>query len=347
MREADLCSPSVARRLTPRAFVKLASEHKIGGAWMVYGSDEYVKTETVRMAARAFTQGGLPQLSITHLVGPETDPQEILAAALAVPMLSPRSAVIVHDLHRLASAHKAKLPERLDFVPDSCTLIFVGPEEPDRRTKLYQWFADTSRDVACDPLSPAQAESFARRHFEAQGATADPVAVARLLALAGPDAGRLARETEKLSLYAGAQVTAADVDVVAGESVGCTIEDLMQRLLAGDAPGALAHARALRRAGMDAGALLGKLCGHFFDLRRVASAATKQSGALAGALRMPRWRALELLEWSKLASRHTLGPALEHLARAESLVRSGRADTDMVCDQTILALAPARKTPAS
>lgn len=327
------------RRLSPRAFVQSASEHKTGGAWLVYGPDEYVKTETVRMAARAFTDGNDPQLCITHLVGAQTDHQEILEAALAVPMLSARSAVIVHDLNRLPSAHKAKLPARLDFVPDNCMLLCVGPDEPDRRTKLYQWFADTARDVACDPLPPDKAEGFAKRKLEELGTAVDEDALARLLVLTGPDAGRLAREAEKLSLYAGARVTVADVDVVAGEGVGCTTEDLVVSLLKGDSALALAQSRALRRAGVEPGILMGRLCGHFFDLRRVLSAASKQSWQLASTLRMPKRRAEELLAWLKSARPAGIALAIEHLARAESLLRSGRADSDLVCDQAILAVA--------
>jgi len=319
--------------------VKSASEHKTGGAWLVYGFDEYVKAETVRMAARAFTEGADSRFAITHLIGGQTDHQEILDSALAVPMLSERSAVIVHDLHKLASAHKAKLPAKLDFVPDNCMLICVGPEEPDKRTKLYQWFTDTARDVACDPLSPGQAETFAKRRLEELGTVVEPEALSRLLALAGTDTGTLARETEKLALYAGARVTATDVGVVAGENVGCTTEDLMASLLRGNAAEALAQSRALRHAGLESGSLIGRLCGHFFDLRRASTVASGQSWQLASALRVPRRRAEELLLWLKGARPAGIALALDHLARAESLSRSGRADSDLVCDQAVLAVA--------
>lgn len=338
--EADLCLPSVAaRRLSPRAFVKSASEHKTGGAWLVFGLDDYVKTETVRQAARAFTQGSPSQLAITHLVGSQTDVQEILDSALAVPMLSPRSAVIVHDLHKLASAHKAKLPSRLDLVPDTCLLLFVGPDEPDRRTKLYQWFADTSREVQCDPLTSGQAELFAKRKLEELGTKFDDAAITRLLSRAGSDAGTLVRETEKLSLFAGERITAADVDVVSGLTVGCTPEELLTSLLAGDSALALSRSRTLRLAGMEAGSLLGRLGGHFFDLRRAALAGSRQSWQLASSLRVSKRRAEELSAWLGTVRPAALVTALEHLARAESLVRSGRADSDLVCDQTMLALA--------
>jgi DNA polymerase III delta subunit len=254
-------------------------------------------------------------------------------------MLSPRSAVIVHDLHKLAAAHKARLTGCLGAIPKSCMLLCVGPEEPDRRTKLYQWFTESGRDVACDPLSPSQAETFARRRLEELGTTADAGALARLLSVAGADAGTLARETEKLSLYAGAAVTAHDVDVVAGLAVGCTAEDLMVSLLSGRPAEALAQSRTLRRAGLEAGSLIGRLCGHFFDLRRAAAFGSRQHWQLAGALRVSRRRAEELLAWLGDTRPALVDRALEHLARAEALARSGRADADLVADQVVLATA--------
>jgi DNA polymerase III delta subunit len=321
--------------------VKSASEQRAGGAWLVYGFDEYVKTETVRMAARAFIAGADPRLAITHLVGAQTDSQEILQAAQSVPMLATHSAVIVHDLHRLAPAHKSRLTGHLASIPDTCLLICVGPEEPDRRTKLYAWFVESGRDIACDPLSPAQAEAFARRRLEELGASADAEALSRLLTLSGPDAGTIARETEKLSLYAGSQVTAHDVDVVSGLSAGYTPEDLVASLVAGRVPEAMARSRLLRRTGFDSGALIGRLCGHFFDIRRAVACGFRQSWQMAGALRVSRSRAEELQAWLKSAGANRIDLALEVLARAEALTRSGRADADLVCDQAVLAVAQA------
>ena len=336
-------------RLTPRAFVKSRSEQRAGGAWLVYGFDEYVKTETVRLAARAFIGEGDLRFAVTHLVGGQTDAQEILQSAQSVPMLGQRNVVIVHEVHKLAPAHKARLAEGLSSVADTCLLICHGPAEPDKRTKLYQWFMEAGRDVACEPLTAAGAETFARRRLEEQGSIADLATLGRLLALTGPDAGVIARETEKLSLYSGARVTTADVDVVAGLSVGSTPEDLMANLISGLLPQSLALLRKIRQSGWDSGEVVSRISGHFFDLKRAATARTRQTWQLAGALRVSKSKAEELLAWLKNCREEQIDTALQQAALADRLVRSGKADSDLVCDQMVLATARAfasRTTPS-
>jgi DNA polymerase-3 subunit delta len=334
-------------RLTPRAFVKSRSDKQAGGAWLVYGSDEYVKTETVRLAARAFIGQGDLRFAVTHLVGGQTDAQEILQSAQSVPMLGQRNVVIVHEVHKLAPAHKTRLADGLSSVADTCLLICHGPAEPDKRTRLYQWFMESGRDVACDPLTATGAETFARRRLEEQGSTADAAALGRLLALTGPDAGVIARETEKLSLYAGATVTTADVDVVAGLSVGSTLEDLVASLLSGSLPPSLALLRKIRQSGWDGSEVVSRISGHLFDLKRAAAAKSRQTWQLAGALRVSKGKAEELLAWLAHCREQQIDVALQHAALADRLVRSGKADADSVCDQMVLATARAFSSGAT
>lgn len=327
-----------AKHLSPKAFVSHASGPK-GGAWLVYGVDEYIKTETARLATRAFIGASDPRFAVTHLVGGQTDADEIMERARVVPMLGEKSAVVVHELHKLAPTHKTRLATLLESVPDSCLLICQGPAEPDRRTRIYQWFMEAGRDVACDPLTPAQAEAFARRRLEEHGASASADVLARLLSRTGQDAGMIARETEKLALFCEGVVTSEAVDIVAGLAAGCTPEDLVKSLVQGRMPESLAQARRMREAGMDAISLVGKLSGHLFDLRRAAGSRARQSGPLSGALRVSRLRAEELLSWLSNGPAEHFERALQDVAQADRLMRSGTADADLVCDQLILSLA--------
>jgi DNA polymerase-3 subunit delta len=259
-------------------------------------------------------------------------------------MLGTRIAVVVHDAHRLAPAHKAKLPEAVAGVADPALLLFVGPDEPDRRTRFYKWFFDQAQAVACEPLTAKQAEAFAQRRCEETGKRISGPALARLLGYSGNDAGTIARETEKLALFVGArsEIEAPDVDTVAGQSVDISPEALVDLILQRQKPKALRAARRLMVAGMDPVALTGRLAMQFFDLRRASLSDVRHPGQLAGQLRLPMTRARQLTEWLRLTDADAIDRALAHLADAEALARSGRADVPAVVDGLILSLCATR-----
>jgi DNA polymerase-3 subunit delta len=331
--------------LTPRAFIKAAAQKTFGGTFLLYGHDEYIKKETMRLAIRAYLGDGQTEFGVTHLVAGQTDAQEILACADSVPMLGTRAVVVVHDIQKLAVAHKTRLTKSWDQLSSSNLLILAGPAEPDLRTKFYKWFIDAGQYIACEPLSPPQAETFARKRMAEHESSISDRALAHLLTLTGPEAGVIAREAEKLALYVGKgnNVDVEAVDTVAGHSAGCTAEDLVSALLEGDRSRSLNISRRLQESGMDSTSVIGRLAMHFYDLQRAAHAGTTQSWRLASALRLPRSRAEQLSHWLRGASGNRIESALEHLARADRLVRSGQTDPSAVCDQLVLTLAGAAK----
>lgn len=329
------------RALTPRAFIKAAEGTSFGGAYLLHGHDEYIKVETQRLAISAHVPASHRNLAVTHLIAGQTDAAQILQSAQALPMLGSQTAVIVHDAHRLASAHKSKLRESLDSVVHPTLLLFMGPAQPDKRTKFYGWFFDRGAAIACEPLSGSQAEKFARRRLDLAGKTITDSALARLLSRTGFDAGIISREAEKLELFVGAatEVGLQDVDVVTGDSSGCTPEDLISAILMANRPVALKLSRDLLAAGSDAAAIIGRLSMHFFDLKRALVSGENNPWQLARALRLPTSRAEELCRWRDQLQRGQLTFVIRQLALADGLVRSGRSEGSYVLDQLVLALA--------
>lgn len=308
---------------------------------MVYGHDEYIKSETVRKAVGAHVPKEEKAFSVSHLIAGQTDASEILAAAQAVPLLGTRTAVIVHDAHRLAAVHKSRLTDAMDRIGHPSLLVFVGPEELDKRTKFYKWFADAGHHVLCEPLTEAQAEQFAAKQLADSGKKAGPGTLARLLSHTGPDAGILAQEAEKLALFVGdrEEIQIADVDTVAGHARGYDVEAWIGAQLEGNSRRALMIGRGLIAAGEDATVLVGRLATHYFDLYRATLSSERNPWKLAGALRVPAARAEQLSEWRKIVNQQRLGAALEYVADADALAKSGRADPVAVVDSLSLALA--------
>lgn len=329
------------RALIPRTFIKRAGEKKAGGAYILYGPETYIKSETARLAVEAHVPASERTYSVTHLVAGQTDASEILAAAQAIPLLGNRTAVVVHDAHRLAAAHKTKLTPALEKIASPTLLILIGPDELDKRTKFYKWFADAGRHVVCDALDEAQAAQFAKREIGQEGKTITPDALATLVAYAGPDAGTLARESEKLATYVGEreEINKDDVDTVTGHSRGSHVEEWITAQLKSDLPQTVALLRKLLESGSDPASLVGRLAMHYFDLYRALLSGERIPYKLAGAIRVPTVRAEQLCAWAALTEPRRVQRAIEHIADADQLVKSGRSDPVGVTDALAIALA--------
>jgi len=328
------------RALTPKAFVKRAGEKNVGGAYILYGQESYIKSETARLAVEAHVPADERTYSVTHLVAGQTDAGEILAAAQAIPLLGNNTAVVVHDAQKLAASHKTKLTPALPKIGPPTLVILIGPAELDKRTKFYKWFADEGRHVVCNPLDEAQAEVFAKREIAKEGKEISADGLASLIAHVGPDAGTLAREAEKLAIFAGdrAEITREDVDTVTGQSRGSNIEEWITAQLKSDMPKTLAITRSLLESGSDAATLVGRLAMHYFDLYRTLLSGERIPYKLAGAIRVPTARAEQLCTWAKLADPRRVQRAIEHISDADFLVKSGRTDPVGVTDALAIAL---------
>jgi len=329
------------KAMIPRDFIKQAGGPKSGGAYLIYGHEEYIKAETARQAVEAHVPATERTFSVTHLIAGQTDASEILAAAQAIPLLGTRTAVVVHDAHKLAATHKTRLTPALASIGPPTLLILMGPDELDRRTKFYKWFADNNRNVLCDPLDERQAEQYAKREIRKVDKKITAEALARLLAYAGPDAGILSQECEKLALFVGdrEEITDTDVDTVTGQSRGSDVNEWVTTQLQQDAIRALAIARRLLATGNDPATLVGRLAMHYFDLYRTLLSGERNPWKLAGNIRVPIARAEQLMAWARLCDRRAVGDAVAHIADADALVKSGRVDPVPMLDALALALA--------
>lgn len=329
-----------AKAPTPKAFIKAAASKQFGGAYLLWGEDEFIKAETARRAVESFVPKSERSFAVSHLVGGQTDAAEIIAAAQAVPLLGNSTAVVVHDASRLAAAHKTRLAAAFDRIASPALLLLIGPDQLDKRTRFYKWFVDAGRAVPCHPLTPAHADSYLEKCLADLDATISSDGKALLLAHVGPDAGRLSQEATKLALYAAPRqnITREDVAEVTGQSREFAVEALVEAQLNRDLPAAMHMARGLVTAGSDAASLIGRLIMHYFDLLRMLKAGPAPPWKLAGTLRMPTSRVEQLAAWAGIADLERVRRTLEHLADADLLVKSGRADPVLVFDGLCIAL---------
>ena len=126
-----------------------------------------------------------------------------LAEKIFMPSLfSPRKTLIIHDFDfRDADENLAESFTRL---PPGITLVFLSPQNLDKRTKFFKSFKDSAEMIECRKIPEWEVETiigFLESQAASLGKKISKESAELLIEYAGFDLGTLSSEMEKLSIY--------------------------------------------------------------------------------------------------------------------------------------------------
>ncbi|MBC7254771.1 MAG: DNA polymerase III subunit delta, partial [Chloroflexi bacterium] len=229
--------------------------------YIFHGEDELSRTEEVARLKALIAQEAAGDLNLTVLDGRRLSLAELMNACNALPFLSGRRLVIVHDfLQRLsgrkrpASAEEeaqgdslgspneetAALLAYLPHLPPTTRLVFVESAAlPPSHPMLKYAQGNPQGHVRAFPLlNPRQEEgrrglaAWIRRRAKEKGVEITAPAVAALIELIGGDLRALDQELEKLAAHAAYEraITLEDVRALTSAAQEANIFDLMDTL---------------------------------------------------------------------------------------------------------------------
>jgi DNA polymerase-3 subunit delta len=210
-------------------------------AYYFYGDDEYLKDEMVHQVIEAAVDSATRDFNLDVRRGGEIDAEELLSLLSTPPMMADRRVVVLKDVHLLKKDARAALDSYLATpkraVSDVIALL-VAPVG----AKLDAALSETATAVVFDPLTGDRVPRWIAHHVTtALKSTITPTAVDLLISVVGNDLPQLAAELDKLASYAnGTPIDEDAVSAVVGVRRGETLGDLLDRVLAHDAPAALA-----------------------------------------------------------------------------------------------------------
>lgn len=284
------------------------------GAYYIWGDDEYQKGDAVRQLVEAAIDPATRDFNLDVRRGGEVDESELLSLVNTPPMMAPRRAVVLRDVGALRKDARAALERYLAHpAPETLLVLVSTPGGKEDRV-----LARLATPLAFEPLGDERLPRWIVHHATtALHAEIVPEAAELLAVAVGNDLYQLASELDKLASYtAGAPITEEAVGAVVGVRRGETLGDLLDQVLAGDAPGALAlvpHilqqpkttavsvvmalatqtlAVGWGRARLDDGLPAGRLEGEYFTLLKSTGAYPGRSwkgAAQAWARQAPRW----------------------------------------------------------
>ena len=177
------------------------------------------------------------------------DLRDLLDAVCTTPFLSERRLVIVEGVPRWTADEMENISSSIH---PQCILVFVEPS-PDGRLAGIKALQKLATVKEFEPKTGKPLRMALVEEAKKCGASIDPSALEKLIAIVGEDQAMLTQEVRKLSLYAGSRsITEQDVTLLAVPAGEQEIWELSPLLAEGDAKAALVYTRGLLARGEDA-----------------------------------------------------------------------------------------------
>ena len=207
-------------------------------AYYFHGDDEFLKDEMIRQVIDAAVDPATRDFNLDLRRGGDIDGESLLSLLSTPPMMADRRLVVVRDVQALRKDARAALDRYLAGSTPDVVVLLVAPAG----AKLDAALSTQASPVAFEPLTGDRVPTWVVHHVDTVlHSTITPAAVDLLISAVGNDLPQLAAELDKLASYVnGATINDEAVSAIVGVRRGETLGDLLDRVLAQDAPGALA-----------------------------------------------------------------------------------------------------------
>jgi len=203
-----------------------------------HGDDEFLKDEMIRQVIEAAVDPATRDFNLDLRRGGDIDGESLLSLLSTPPMMADRRLVVVRDVQALKKEARAALDRYLAAPTPDVVALLVAPAG----VKLDAGLSMQASTLAFEPLTGDRVPKWVVHHVDTVlGSTITPAAVDLLISAVGNDLPQLAAELDKLASYAnGAAIDDEAVSAIVGVRRGETLGDLLDCVLAHDAPSALA-----------------------------------------------------------------------------------------------------------
>ena len=332
------------------AFFKSLKEESIATCYLLEGTEEYIKETALRKLEDALLAPGMEQLNASVLDNPKAD--ELIAAAETLPFMADRRLVVVRGLSALTqgkddAAQTDKLIEYLPNITKSACLVFYVQGKADGRKRLYTALKKHAAVVSFEPLRDDELIRWIMQTIKSLGKAISSAVAQELAFTVGNDATQLRGEMDKLVAYAGeqAEITGEHIRQVAVRSLECTVFDMVDALVNGDAERAFALFAQLLRTGGDRVGSLAMILRQYrllFHLK-VMKEKRMPTQELRSRLAIPSFAADRAEVQARAYSAAQLREAMLICVDTDYQIKSGKLPQDGAVEGAMLRLARLRK----
>jgi len=217
---------------------KAIQQRAFASAYYFHGDDEFLKDEMIRQIIDTAVDPATRDFNLDLRRGGDIDGESLLSLLSTPPMMADRRLVVVRDVQGLKKDARTALDRYLASPTPDVVALLIAPAG----AKVDAALSTQASTVAFEPLTGDRVPKWVVHHVDTVlHSTITPPAVDLLISAVGNDLPQLAAELDKLVSYAnGAAIDDEAVSAIVGVRRGETLGDLLDRVLAHDAPGALA-----------------------------------------------------------------------------------------------------------
>ena len=192
-----------------------------GRLYLFHGEETYLRDHYLGRLKELLLTGGMGEFNLHTIPAREMSPRRLEEAVDCLPMMAPRTLVLVRDFDLFKAGEKDREEYARAFaqLPDYCCLVFVYdliPYKGDARTKLAAAIKQNGTVVNFARQDQGDLVDWVRRRFRALGKEIDTRLACDLIFLCGDLMNNLISEIGKIGAYAkGHRVTRSDIDAVA------------------------------------------------------------------------------------------------------------------------------------
>lgn len=218
------------------AFEQSLDHRAFAPVYYFHGDDDFQKDAAVRRLMEAVVEPATRDFNLELRRGGELDGETLASLLGTPPMMAERRMVVVRDVPALKKDARMALDQYLSAPAPDMVLLLTAPAE----AKQDAAFMKRCATVEFTAPDGSRLQRWIVKHVEALGGSIVPGAADLLMSAAGNDLPTLATELEKLMSYAGGAVIDEEaVTAIVGVRRGETLGDLLDRIAARDAQGAL------------------------------------------------------------------------------------------------------------
>lgn len=307
----------------------------------LYGPETFLVQRAVRLVRKAVFGAEKDDFNDTQFHGKDASAEDIVAAALTLPVFASRRLVTVKDAHLLPAAEQEILLSYLeDPAPETCLLLVA--DKIDNRRKFYQQFKKLGCMVEFKPLSERDLPGHIRSFLNQRDYRISADALELFCSMVGGGLHEVHSELEKLLTYLGERTLIDVVDVQAVVSKGRSenIFELGNAVGKGDVAGALSLVKRLTEDGEAPLKILSLLVRHFRQLWKVRELQVQNLDPreIAKTAAVPYFVVSALLSQGKRFSRNDFYRSFELFLETDLAMKSSGADAEALLENLLLKL---------
>ena len=327
--------------MTPEELYQTLKSGKIPTLVCLSGQEPYLLQRAVQFIRKSVLVDDRDSFNDNQFFGKEVTADQVLEAAMTLPVFAPKRLVTVKDAQLLSSTEMdALLPYLQDPAPETC-LLFVS-EKIDSRRKFFQQLKKNGVLVEFKPLAERELPQYVRNSLDQNDTRMTSDALSLFCSMVSTSLHEVHTELDKLLIFTGGGgvIDVKDVQAIVSRGKAENVFEIGNAVARGDASAALSLVLRLRVAGEAPLKILSLLVRHFRQLWKVRELQSqkypvKDIARMAG---VPFFVVDSLIQQGSRFARKDFIRAHEMFLETDLAMKSSGADPEALLDNLILRL---------